>query len=127
MGCFWIVPLLHSVSDMCRGADKSLVRPGRKQTTATEDFDFHIGKDKGHPAPGQAQGIPGRLRPRIFLTFGTTRVVGLQPYAPTTFTPREIPGTHFQRLSRPQGTWFCRSHGKNHQRHHRESIPGPSD
>jgi hypothetical protein len=25
-----------------RGADKSLARPGRKQTTATEDFDFHI-------------------------------------------------------------------------------------
>ena len=24
------------------GADKSLARPGRKQTTATEDFDFHI-------------------------------------------------------------------------------------
>ena len=25
-----------------RGADKSLARPGRKQTIATEDFDFHI-------------------------------------------------------------------------------------
>ena len=24
------------------------------------------------------------------------------------FTPGEIPGTHFQRLSPPQGTWFCR-------------------
>jgi len=24
------------------GADKSLARPGRKQATATEDFDFHI-------------------------------------------------------------------------------------
>ena len=23
-------------------------------------------------------------------------------------TKGEIPGTHFQRLSRPQGTWFCR-------------------
>ena len=29
-----------------------------------------------------AQGVPGRLRPRIFSTFGTTRVVGRQPYAP---------------------------------------------
>ena len=28
--------------DSCRGADKSLGRPGRKQPTATEDFDFHI-------------------------------------------------------------------------------------
>ena len=25
-----------------RGADKSLARPGRKQPTATEDFDVHI-------------------------------------------------------------------------------------
>jgi len=25
-----------------KGADKSLARPGRKQITATEDFDFHI-------------------------------------------------------------------------------------
>ena len=35
-----------------------------------------------------AQGVPGRLRPRIFLTFGTTRVVGRQPYTPAAFTPR---------------------------------------
>jgi len=45
--------------------------------------------------PGQAQGFPSRLRPRIFLTFGTTRVVGRQPYASAAFTPGEIPGTHF--------------------------------
>jgi len=25
-----------------RGADKSLARPGRKEATATEDFDVHI-------------------------------------------------------------------------------------
>ena len=25
-----------------RGADKSLAQPGRKQVTATEDFEFHI-------------------------------------------------------------------------------------
>jgi len=24
------------------GADKSLARPGRKQVTATEDFDIHV-------------------------------------------------------------------------------------
>ena len=34
-----------------------------------------------------AQGVPGRLKPRIFLTFSTTRVVGRQPYAPAAFTP----------------------------------------
>jgi hypothetical protein len=55
-----------------------------------------------------ALGVPGRLRPRIISTFGTTSVVGRQPYAPAAFTPGEIPGTHFQRLSRPQGTWYCR-------------------
>jgi hypothetical protein len=52
------------------------------------------------------QGVSGRLRPQTFLTFGTTRVVGHQQYAPAAFTPREIPGTHFQRLIQPQGTWF---------------------
>ena len=60
-----------------------------------------------------SQGVPGRLRPRNLLRFGTTRVVGRQPYAPAAVTPGEIPGTHFQRLNRPQGTWFRRgSHGK---------------
>ena len=54
-----------------------------------------------------ALGVPGRLRPRIFSTFGTTRVVGHQPNAPVAFTPGKIPGTHFQRLSWPQCTWFC--------------------
>ena len=52
-------------------------------------------------------GVPGRLRPRIFSIFGTTRVVGRRPSAPAAFTPGEIPGTHFQWLSRSQGTWFC--------------------
>jgi len=43
-------------------------------------------------------------------------VVGRQPKAPAAFTPGEIPGTHFQRLSRPQGTWFSWvNHGKNPQ------------
>jgi len=62
-----------------------------------------------------AQGVPGRFRPRIFLTFGITRVVGLQPYAPAAFTPGEIPGTYIQRLNRPQGTWFHWEQQKNPQ------------
>ena len=55
-------------------------------------------KKKGKGLPQQAevaQGVPGRLRPRIFLTYSTTRVVGCQPYTPAAFTPGEIPGTHF--------------------------------
>jgi hypothetical protein len=35
--------ILGSICDSeYRGADKSLARPGRKQATATEDFEFHI-------------------------------------------------------------------------------------
>ena len=30
------------MSLLFRGADKSLARPGSKQATATEDFEFHI-------------------------------------------------------------------------------------
>ena len=68
-----------------------------------------LGKVKVIPQQAEvALGVLGRLRPQIFLTFGTTRVVGCQPYAPADFSPGEIPGTHFQGLSRPQGTWFCR-------------------
>ena len=65
-------------------------------------------KSKGIPRQAEvALGGPGRLRPRIISTFGTTRVVGRQPYSPVAFTLGEIAGTHFLRLSRPQGTWFC--------------------
>jgi hypothetical protein len=55
-----------------------------------------------------ALGVPGRLRRRIFTTFGTERVVVRQPNAPAAFTPVEMAGTRFQSLCRPQGTWFCR-------------------
>jgi len=49
-----------------------------------------IGKGKGLPQQAEVvQGVPVRLRPRIFLTFGTTRVVGRQPYAPAAFIPGE--------------------------------------
>ena len=71
----------------------------------------HVRKLKLKVIPQQAevaQGVPGSLKPQIFLTFGTTRAVGRQPYAPAAFTPGEIPGTHFQGLSGLQGTWLCR-------------------
>ena len=51
---------------------------------------------KGVPPQAEvALGVPGRLRLRIFSTFGTTRVGGRQPNAPAAFTPGEIPGTHY--------------------------------
>jgi len=34
--------LFSTVRVQYRGADKSLARPGRKQATATEDFDVYI-------------------------------------------------------------------------------------
>jgi len=50
-------------------------------------------KGKGLPQQAEmAQGVPGKLRPRNFLTFGTTKVVGRQAYAPAAFTPGD---THF--------------------------------
>ena len=90
---------------------------------------------KGKGIQRQAEmvpGVPSRLRPRIFSTFGTTRVVGHQPNAPAAFTPGEIPGTHFQRLSRPQGTWFLTPPGIDPrtvrlvaQRLNHYATPGP--
>jgi hypothetical protein len=47
-------------------------------------------KVKVTPTTGH-KGVPGRFRPRIFLTFGTTRVVCRQPHAPAAFTPRGNP------------------------------------
>ena len=35
-------------------------------------------------------------------------MVGRQPNTSAVSTPGEIPGTHFQGMSRSQGTWFCR-------------------
>ena len=55
-----------------------------------------MSKNKGIPQQVEVpQVVRGRLRSRIFLTFGTTRVIGRQPYAPAAFTPGEIPSTHF--------------------------------
>jgi len=38
----FLVGLRMQLLQYYRGADKSLARPGRKQATATEDFEFHI-------------------------------------------------------------------------------------
>jgi hypothetical protein len=54
-------------------------------------------KGKGLPQQAEvAQGVPRRLWPRIFLMFGSTRVVGRQPYAAAAFTPGEISNTQFR-------------------------------
>jgi len=55
-----------------------------------------------------AQRVRGRLRPRIFLTFRYYK--GGRPSVKGTgrLYPSRNPWYYFQRLSRPQGTWFCR-------------------
>ena len=62
---------------------------------------------KRYPAKGR--GGPrssGQVKAPDLLDFRHYK--GCQPNAPAAFTPGEICGTHFQRLSRTQGTWLCR-------------------
>jgi len=67
----------------------------RTATSSVKSYSLDV-KGKGLPQQAEvAQGVLGRLGLRIFLTFGTTRLVGRQPYAPAAFTPGEIPGIHF--------------------------------
>jgi hypothetical protein len=54
-----------------------------------------LGQTSRPKQAARAQGVPGWLRPRIFLTFGTTRVVGRQPHAPAAFPPRGNPWYSF--------------------------------
>ena len=56
-------------------------------------------------------------------------VEGRQPFAPAAFTSGEMPGTQFQRLSRPQGTWFRRQLREKSPVTDTtsEQIPRPSD
>jgi hypothetical protein len=54
-----------------------------------------INQGHAHNRPQGPKGVPGGLRPRIFLTFGTTRVVGRQPHALAAFTPRRNPWYSF--------------------------------
>ena len=65
---------------------------------------------KGAPQQAEvAQGVPSRLRPRIFLTFRHYKSGRSSVKSIDRLYPRRN-----QRLSRPQGTWFCRGdHGKN--------------
>ena len=68
---------------------------------------IYIYISKGLPQQAEvAQGVPGRFLPRNFLTFRHYKG-GRSSAKCTSQTPGEIPGTHFQRLSPPQGTCFC--------------------
>jgi hypothetical protein len=58
---------------------------------------YKKGKSHAHNRPQGPKGVPGRLKSRIFLMLGTTRVVGRQPHAPAAFTPRGNPWYSFLR------------------------------
>ena len=77
--------------------------------------------------PNQALGWSGRLRPRVFMTFGTMKMVGRHPYAPAVFTPRSILVLIFRGWVNPRAHGSVGSLGKNPQWHHWGSIPRPSD
>jgi hypothetical protein len=66
---------------------------------------------KGKGFPLQAWAGPwesGRLRLRIFSTFGTMKVVRSSPLRTGRLYPQEFSWYSFLRLSRPQDTWFRR-------------------
>ena len=89
--------------------DLGAVQSSTTELIRTPPSCYRYVKSKGIPRQAEvALGVPGRLRLRIITSFGTTRVVGRQPNASAAFTSGEMPGTHFQRLSWHQGTWFCR-------------------
>jgi hypothetical protein len=94
---------IHNKKTVC------LICPLRTVSFSTSSRNAVRNRSKSIPRQAEvALGVPGGLRSRIITTFGTTGVVGRQPNAPAAFAPGEIPRTHFQRLSRPKGTWFCR-------------------
>jgi hypothetical protein len=56
------------------------IKRQNEQQAALYRVHYQVKKGKGLPQQAEvAQGVPGRLRLQIFLTFGTTRVVGRQP------------------------------------------------
>jgi hypothetical protein len=54
-----------------------------------------------------ALGVSSRLMPPIF-DFRHYKDGSSSAKRTGRLYPGEMPGIHFQRLSRPQGTWFCR-------------------
>jgi hypothetical protein len=69
----------------------------------------------------------GRLRLRIFSTFGTMKVVRSSPLRTAVFTPRSFLVLIFRGWVDATAHGSGGSYGKNPQRHHWGSIPRPSD
>jgi hypothetical protein len=100
-GDFVDVILLYLSTNLNEGkshiASSSTHAPSERKFRRFEFFrNGTIKKGKGLPQQAEvAQGVPGRLSSGIYLTCGTTRVVGRHLYAPAAFTPGEIPVIHF--------------------------------
>jgi len=70
---------------------------------------------KGLPQQAEvAQGVPGRLSPRMFFTFDTTGVVGRQPYAPAAFTHEKTMVLILKGRGDPRAHSFVGGYGKNY-------------
>jgi hypothetical protein len=75
---------------------RTLQRARKRELCSDNCCIYYRGQVKGLPQQAEvAQGVPGRLRSQIFLTFGTTRMIGGEPYAPAAFTPDENPWYSF--------------------------------
>jgi hypothetical protein len=71
---------------------------------------------KGLPQQAEvAQGVPGRLRPQIFLTFSSMRVVGHQPYAPAALPQEKSLVLIFRGWVDSRAHGSVGSYGKNSQ------------
>jgi hypothetical protein len=96
------------------------------QLDSTDSYHFFFCNAPNRPQG--PKGVPGRLRPRIFFTFGTTRVVGRQSHAPAAFIPRGIPWYSFLEAESTPGHMVPSVATENSPMwHHRESIPRPYD
>ena len=82
---------------------------------------------KGKVIPLRAQWPLGfwQVKAPEFLDTRHMKVVRSSPLRTGRLYPQEYPGTHFQRLSRTQGTWNCLMPRKKFPSD-RQSIPGPS-
>jgi hypothetical protein len=92
-----VVPSSRSNSlYFCTACSFKMKAPRSSETLRmTQNFSVKVKVRSRPQQAARAQGFPGRLRPRIILTFGTTRVVGRQPHAPAAFTPRTNPWYSF--------------------------------
>jgi hypothetical protein len=84
-----IHPKRTKIKFSCRYFAQTLMRNDKQDQRGTKPTTTQVNvKGHAHNRPQGPKGVPGRLRPRIFLTFGTTRAVGAQPHAPAAFNPR---------------------------------------